>query len=179
MTRSRPITLLAGAAAVALCALAAVGCGGGGYGDSAETMPATGTSEQNATVGASNEGELGTILVDSKGRTVYLFRSDSGSKSACFGACAAAWPPLRASSKPTVGGRANASLVGTTTRSDGEQQVTYNGHPLYLYAGDEKAGDTRGQGLTDFGASWYVLSPAGQQVSGQASRPYGSSPGGA
>jgi hypothetical protein len=70
-------------------------------------------------------------------------------------------------------------LVGTTTRPDGEQQVTYNGHPLYLYAGDEKAGDTRGEGLTDYGASWYVLSPAGQQVSGQASSSYGSGPGGA
>ena len=64
-------------------------------------------------------------------------------------------------------------------RADGEQQVTHNGHPLYLYAGDEKAGDTRGQRLTDFGAGWYVLSPAGQQVSGQASSSYGSRPGGA
>ena len=59
-------------------------------------------------------------------------------------------------------------------RPDGEQQVTYNGHPLYLYAGDEKAGDTRGQGLTDYGASWYVLTPAGQQVSGQSASSYGS-----
>jgi predicted lipoprotein with Yx(FWY)xxD motif len=174
MTRSRPITLLAGAAAVALSALAAVGCGGGGYGDSAETTPATPASGQNATIGAANERQLGTILVDSKGRTLYLFRSDSRSKSTCSGACASAWPPLRATGKPTVSGRASASLVGTSARSDGEQQLTYNGHPLYLYAGDEKAGDTRGQGLTDFGASWYVLSPAGQQVSGQAARSYGS-----
>ena len=176
MTRSRPITCLAGAAAVVLVALATVGCGGGGYGDSAATAAASG---QNATIGASNEGELGTTLVDSKGRTLYLFRKDAASVSTCFGACASTWPPLQATGKPTVSGRAHASLVGTTTRSDGEQQVTYNGHPLYLYAGDEKAGDTRGQGLTDFGASWYVLSPAGQQVSGQASRSYGSSPGGA
>jgi hypothetical protein len=75
-----------------------------------------------------------------------------------------------------VSGGANASLIGTSARSDGKQQVTYSGHPLYLYAGDEKAGDTSGQGLTDFGASWYVLTPAGQQVSGQASRSYGSTP---
>ena len=176
MTRNRPITFLAGAAAVVLTALATVGCGGGGYGDSAATAAASG---QNATIGAANEGEVGTILVDSKRHTLYLFRRDSGPESTCFGACASAWPPLRATGKPTVGGRAHASLVGTTTRSDGEQQVTYNGHPLYLYAGDEKAGDTRGQGLTDFGASWYVLGPAGQQVPGQASRSYGSSPGGA
>jgi predicted lipoprotein with Yx(FWY)xxD motif len=176
MTRSRPITLLAGAAALALSALATAGCGGGGYGDSAETTPTTPASGQSATIGAANEGGLGTILVDSKGRTLYLFRRDSGSKSACLGACADTWPPLRATGKPAVSGRASASLVGTSTRSDGKQQVTYNGHPLYLYAGDEKSGDTRGQGLTDFGASWYVLTPAGQQVSGQASRSYGSSP---
>jgi predicted lipoprotein with Yx(FWY)xxD motif len=178
MTRSRPITFLAGAAAVALSALATVGCGAGGYGDS-ETTPATPASGQNATIGAANEDELGTILVDSKGRTLYLFRKDSASNSTCLGACADTWPPLAATGKPEVSGRASASLVGTTTRSDGEQQVTYNGHPLYLYAGDEKAGDTRGQGLTDYGAGWYVLSPAGQQVPGQASRSYGSSPGGA
>jgi predicted lipoprotein with Yx(FWY)xxD motif len=176
MTRSRPSTFLAGAAAVALSALAAVGCGGGGYGDSAAAAAASG---HHASIGAAKEGELGTILVDSKGRTLYLFRRDSGPKSTCLGACASAWPPLRATGKPTVSGEADGSLVGTSPRSDGEPQVTYNGHPLYLYAGDEKAGDTRGQGLTDFGASWYVLSPGGQQVSGQASRSYGSSPGGA
>jgi predicted lipoprotein with Yx(FWY)xxD motif len=105
---------------------------------------------------------------------LYLFRGDSGTKSTCFGACAAAWPPLQAAGKPTVGRGADAALLGTTTRSDGEQQVTYNGHPLYLYAGDENAGDTRGQGLTDYGAGWYVLSPAGQQVSGQSASSYGS-----
>jgi predicted lipoprotein with Yx(FWY)xxD motif len=173
MTRSRPITFLSAVAALALSALAAVGCGGGDYGDPAEATPAA-TSGQQAAIGAANERELGTILVDSNGRTLYLFRKDAVSKSTCFGACASAWPPLRATGKPTVSGRANASLVGTSTRSDGNQQVTYNGHPLYLYAGDEKAGDTRGQGLTDFGASWYVLTPAGGQVSGQASSSYGS-----
>ena len=171
MTRTRPVTFLAYAAAVALSALATVGCGGGGNGASA-----TPGSGQHATIGTANEGELGTILVDSKGRTLYLFHRDSGSKSTCFGACAGTWPPLRATGKPTVSGRASASLIGTTTGSDRKQQVTYNGHPLYLYAGDEQAGDARGQGLTDFGASWYVLTPAGQHVSGQGSRSYGSTP---
>jgi predicted lipoprotein with Yx(FWY)xxD motif len=179
VTRTRPITFLAGAAAVVLSALATGGCGGDGYGASAATRPTTTASRHHATIGAASEGELGTILVDSKGRTLYLFRSDSESKSTCLGACAGTWPPLRATGKPTVSGRASASLVGSTTRSDGKQQVTYNGHPLYLYAGDEKAGDTRGQGLTDFGASWYALGPAGQQISGQASSSYGSGPGGA
>jgi predicted lipoprotein with Yx(FWY)xxD motif len=131
MTRSRPTTFLVGAAAVALIAPAAVGCGGSGYGDAAGTTPAPPVSAQSATIGAANEGELGRILVNPKGRTLYLFRRDSGTKSTCFGACAAAWPPLRATGKPTVGGGADAALLGTTTRSDGERQVTYNGHPLY------------------------------------------------
>ena len=121
-----------------------------------------------STIGAANEGELGTILVNPKGRTLYLFRGDSGTKSTCFGACAAAWPPLQAAGKPTVGGGADAALLGTTTRSDGEQQVTYNGHPLYRYYGDENPGDTNGQGLNTFGGLWYALSTAGDQVSGTA-----------
>ena len=117
MTRSRPITFLAGAAAVPLSALAVVGCGGGGYGDSAEPRRPRPPAHRAATIGAANEASLGTILVDPKGRTLYLFREDSGTKSTCFGACAAAWPPLRAAGKPTVGGGADAALVGTTTRS--------------------------------------------------------------
>jgi ketosteroid isomerase-like protein len=76
--------------------------------------------------------------------------------------------------KPTVGSGANASMIGTTARSDGKPQVTYNGHPLYLYAGDQKAGDTNGQGVTAFGAAWYALSAAGNQVSGQPSSSGGS-----
>jgi predicted lipoprotein with Yx(FWY)xxD motif len=74
---------------------------------------------------------VGKILVDSQGRTLYLFERDSGTKSACAGACAVEWPPLRATGKPTVGGGANASIVATSNRLDGKPQVTYNGHPLY------------------------------------------------
>jgi len=165
MTRSRPITFLAGAAAVALVALAAVGCGGGA---TVSPAPPKSTSGHAATVSVATTG-LGKLLVDSKGRTLYLFQKDSGTRSTCSGACASAWPPLRAKGKPTVGSGAIASKAGTTTRSDGKQQVTYNGHPLYLYADDEKAGDTEGQGVTAFGAGWYALTPAGNQVSGQAS----------
>ena len=124
---------------------------------------------QPATVGVANSG-LGKILVDSQGRTLYLFQKDSGTKSACTGACASGWPPLRASGKPTVGSGANASMVGTTTRSDGKPQVTYNGHPLYLFQGDQKPGDTNGQGINAFGAAWFALSPAGNKVSGTGSR---------
>ena len=78
-------------------------------------------------------------------------------------------PRSGANGKPTVGDGAKASIVATTKRSDGAPQVTYNGHPLYLYEGDQKPGDTNGQGLTAFGARWYALTPAGNQVSGGTS----------
>jgi predicted lipoprotein with Yx(FWY)xxD motif len=168
MTRSKPISFLAGGAAVALIALVVAGCGGGN-GATAATSPPKTASGHAATLGTAKEGNLGTILVDSKGRTLYLSRKDSGMNSACSGACASAWPPLRASGKPTVGGGAKAAMVGTIPRSDGKAQVTYNGHPLYLYSGDQKAGDANGQGSTAFGARWYALNAAGNQVSGKAS----------
>ncbi len=109
------------------------------------------------------------MLVDAQGRTLYLFRADHGTTSACSGACAAAWPPLRASGKPTVGSGLQASAVATTKRSDGRPQVDYHGHPLYTYIGDQKAGDTTGQGINAFGAPWYAVTASGAQASGGGS----------
>jgi predicted lipoprotein with Yx(FWY)xxD motif len=174
MTHSKLITRLSGAAAVPLIALTVAACGGGSSSatPAASASPTTG-SGQSATVSAESESNLGTILVDTQGRTLYLFQKDSGTQSACLGACAGEWPPLRASGKPTVGDGLDASLIGTTSRSDGKPQVTYNGHPVYLFSGDQKPGDTTGQGLTDFGGSWYALSSAGNQVTGQTSNSSG------
>ena len=93
----------------------------------------------------------------------------------CSGACAVNWPPLRATGKPTIGSGADASLISTTSRSGGGKQVTYNGHPLYLFKGDSGRGDTNGQGLNAFGGSWYALTPAGDQVSGTSSSSGGGS----
>jgi predicted lipoprotein with Yx(FWY)xxD motif len=149
---------------VPVAAVALAGCGGAASGSAASPTTASG---RPATVGIANGGNLGKILVDSQGRTLYLFQKDNGTKSACYGACASAWPPLRASDKPTIGGGANASLVATTARSDGKPQVTYGGHPLYLFQGDQKAGDTNGQGVTAFGGGWFTLSAAGHQVAGK------------
>jgi predicted lipoprotein with Yx(FWY)xxD motif len=167
MTR-RLIAFLAGAAVVGLTALSVTACGSGGSGASASTVPPTTASGKPATLGVAATG-LGKILVDGQGRTLYLFQKDSGTQSACTGACASAWPPLRAQGKPTVGSGANAAMVGTSPRSDGRPQITYNGHPLYRYQGDQKAGDTNGQGLTAFGGGWFALSATGTQVSGQPS----------
>jgi predicted lipoprotein with Yx(FWY)xxD motif len=167
MIQKRTITFLAGGAVLLLAALAVAGCGGGGKSSGSSGPPKT-ASGRTATVGVSNAG-LGNILVDSQGRTLYLFNRDSGTMSECSGACAVNWPPARATGKATVGSGANASLVSTSARPGGEEQLTYNGHPLYLFKGDKKAGDTNGEGLNAFGGSWYAVSPSGSQVSGQAS----------
>jgi predicted lipoprotein with Yx(FWY)xxD motif len=160
MTRSRPLGVLTAALAVPLVALVAAGCGSSSNASSATAKAATGSS---ATVSVANTG-LGKILVDSQGHTLYLFQKDTGTKSTCSGGCATAWPPLRSSGKPTAGGGAKASLLGTTPRSDGKPQVTYNGHPLYGFQGDSSPGDTTGQGNPGFGAPWYVLSPTGNAI---------------
>ncbi len=114
---------------------------------------------------------LGRILVDSRGRTLYLFQKDRNGKSACAGQCATFWPPLITTGKPQVGAGARASLIGTTKRADGRMQVTYNHHPLYTFVKDTKAGQTNGENLSAFGAEWYALSPAGVKVEKSAATP--------
>ena len=163
MTRTRPITFLASAAVIPLVALAVAACGGGGAATASPPKTSTGAS---ATLGVASSS-LGSILVNSTGRTLYLFKADVGAKSACTGACATAWPPLLATGKPTAGTGLTASKLATITRSDGTQQVTYNGHPVYLFIKDKKPGQTTGQGVTAFGAAWYALTPAGNQISTQ------------
>ncbi len=176
MTRSRPLTFLASAAVIPLVSLAVAACGGGGAATAAAPKTSTGAS---ATVGVANTS-LGSILVNSAGRTLYLFKADVGTKSACSGACATAWPPLLASGKPTAGTGLTASKLGTAIRSDGNRQVTDNGHPLYLFVKDPKPGQTNGQGLTAFGAAWFALTPSGSEISATPPSPAtgGSSGGG-
>ncbi len=83
--------------------------------------------------------------------------------SACTGACAVNWPPLRVRGTPLVGSGAKPSDVGTTTRPDGTSQLTYNGHPLYTFANDKKPGDTNGEGISAFGGSWFAVSRGRRQ----------------
>jgi predicted lipoprotein with Yx(FWY)xxD motif len=164
MIRSRSLSpRVAAPAAVALTALAVSACGGGGGNTATVTSPTTAAGKR-ATVGLESVGGVGKILVDSSGRTLYLFQRDARDASACTGACAGAWPPLRATSKPAVGTGVKSSLVGTIRRSDGAAQVTYNGHPLYRFGGDHAAGDTNGQGVNAFGARWYAVSASGNVV---------------
>jgi predicted lipoprotein with Yx(FWY)xxD motif len=158
------ITVIACAIGV-VGALAAAGCGSNGTGASGSSAPTT-ASGQPATIGVANNG-LGAILVDSRGRTLYLFERDRGTRSACTGVCATQWPPLRAHGKPTVGSGVKASMVATSARSDGKAQITYNGHPLYTFSGDQRPGDRKGQGVNAFGGLWYALSAAGDPITTQ------------
>jgi predicted lipoprotein with Yx(FWY)xxD motif len=100
---------------------------------------------------------IGKILVDGKDMTLYLFEKDKAGKPTCTGGCATAWPPLLTTGKVTAGPGVNASWLGVTDRSDGTKQVIYHGWPLYHFAKDTKPGDMSGQGVSAFGAKWYVV----------------------
>ena len=158
-------TSIAIAAALVALAVAVAGCGGGGgYGGSSSasaTAPSSGGSGPSVKLAST---KLGNVLVDAKGRTLYLFEADKGPMSACSGACASVWPPLMSTGEPTAGPGVAASKLGTTERSGGATEVTYNGHPLYTYAGDSAPGQTSGQGLDDYGAEWYALSAGGDKI---------------
>jgi len=167
----RKITTFIAAAAPLAIALVAAGCGSsasgspyssGPYG-SAATPTAPPATARAAKVGVRNS-PLGRILVDGRGRTLYLFEKDKRASSSCYGSCASIWPPFTSKGKPRAGHGVLARKLGTTKRTDGKLEVTYNRHPLYYYAGDSKRGDTKGQGLDQFGGEWYVLSPAGSKV---------------
>ncbi|MEU7403505.1 hypothetical protein [Streptomyces sp. NPDC044948] len=169
----RTVTALA---SVLLVATAAAGCSdGGGDGSAGGTEsdnPAVGfdtdvvpaaTSSTTAEVDI-KDGTYGKMLVDEKGRTLYLFEKDKKDKSMCNGDCAKAWPPFTAKPAPTAGNGVKKDLLKTTKRDDGSEQVTYNGHPLYRFADDQKAGDINGQGVDAFGAKWFVVDPDGKKI---------------
>jgi predicted lipoprotein with Yx(FWY)xxD motif len=130
--------------------------------------PKSAAARTASTVVSTRSTSLGRILVNSRGRTLYLVAKDKNGKSACAGMCATFWPPLIAAGKPRVAGGAKASLLGTTKRADGRLQVTYNHHPLYTFVKDKQAGQTNGEGLTAFGGQWDAVSPAGTKVERQA-----------
>jgi predicted lipoprotein with Yx(FWY)xxD motif len=182
-----------GFALLALLAVAIAGCGGGGgttgegsatesaskegasskggaYGGGGESKSASSESEGGsgggsaAVVSLGNASELGMVLVDSNGMTLYDFHKDKGTTSSCYGSCEEAWPPLLTEGKPTVGNGASASHLGTTERKDGTVQVTYAGHPLYTFVEDKKPGEAKGNDVSAFGAQWYALKGSGEEA---------------
>lgn len=176
MTILKPLSLITVAAAVAVAA----GCGssstsgsstgsassGSAYGGGASYGMSTKPVAAPATAAAST-AKIGVAhghLVDAKGRTLYLFEKDKTAKSTCTGACATDWPPITTSGKPKAGHGVKASLLKTSKRPDHGTQVTYNGHPVYLYIGDAKPGQTNGEGINAFGAKWYMMNAAGKKI---------------
>lgn len=136
------------------------------------TTTTTGTTETTGTTGTTQaaasmdgltvaETSVGEHLVDAEGNTLYLFLPDEQGDSTCYNACASTWPPL--AGPIDAGDGVDADLIGTTTRDDGTEQVTYNGWPLYYYAPDSEPGDTNGQGVNDV---WFVIDAAGESIGG-------------
>jgi predicted lipoprotein with Yx(FWY)xxD motif len=160
--------------AVAACLMAASVLAACGNNDSStSTAAAAASTTTPASSGGSGDtvgvadSSLGQILVDSNGMTIYLFDKDtSGDASSCSGTCAQAWPPVTSKGMATAGSGIDASMLTTFKRDDGTTQVAFNGHPLYLYAGDSSPGDTSGNGLDQFGAEWYALTPKGANAEG-------------
>jgi predicted lipoprotein with Yx(FWY)xxD motif len=133
----------------------------------AVTHQSSGSSAaSNATAGkvTLHKTKLGKVLATSSGRTLYLFMKDKNGRSSCYGQCAGYWPPLMRKGKLSAGTGVKASLLGTTKRKNGKRQVTYKGHPLYLFKLDHGAGQITGQGKNFFGGKWYVLNAAGRAV---------------
>ena len=168
--RHPKILLSALVAAVALAGLLVAGCGSSDSSSSttaatAATTTAASTSGGGAaTIDVADNPDLGKILTDADGNTVYLFEKDENGMSNCSGGCAAEWPPVTTSGSAKAGSGADDSLLGTVKRDDGSEQVTYDDHPLYTYSGDTKPGDTNGNGLELYGAEWYAMTPDGSNA---------------
>ena len=137
-----------------LIAAAVAGCGGGGATAAGEPASASATLAAKPATVSTRKGQLGTFLVDGKGRTLYLFEKDTGKRSRCSGACA------------------QASLLSTSRRGNGSRQVTYGGHPLYRFAPDTAPGQTLGQGVDGFGALWWVVARSGNAITSSSSPGY-------
>ena len=141
----------------------------------ATPAPGNGAGPAVASVNTTS-GTLGVYLTDSRGRALYLWVADTAGASTCAGACAATWPPLTTAGAPTAGSGVDPGKLGTVARGDGTTQVTYDKHPLYLFALDSSAGDVKGQGSTGFGAAWWLVTPDGTAITATLPAPDGGAP---
>lgn len=167
--------LAAAALSLVAIALIAAGCGGSSSSSSSSSQPSKAPASSGGgspggatTVSASESPELGMVLVDSEGFTVYAFAKDKGTMSSCYGSCAETWPPVIAAGKPVSGEGATSSQLGTTKRKDGTAQVTYAGHPLYTFVEDRSPGEANGNGVFAFGGEWNALDESGSTVAASA-----------
>lgn len=163
---------ISGAVALMGVALVVAACGSSSSSNassSASNAPASAASQSSSTTSVSTaSGAHGKYLVGSSGRALYLWVADPSDKSVCAGACASFWPPLLTKSVPVAGSGVAAGQLGTITRSNGSEQVTYDGHPLYYFAEDKGAGSIKGQGNNGFGAKWWLVAPSGTAITTSA-----------
>jgi predicted lipoprotein with Yx(FWY)xxD motif len=168
-TVRRRLASAAGAIAIGLLAAA---CSSGSTSSSATPAASSAASQPSSSPSAAaaqiSLHSLAKIpakaLVTGNGRALYLFEADKNGKSTCTGACASSWPPYTVSGTAQAGPGVKQSLLGTIQRPDGTMQVTYNGHPLYLFTGDSGAGTANGEGSKAFGAGWYVVNANGSKI---------------
>ena len=146
-----------------LAAFALAGAGAAAASTTRTTVVPSARATQAATVTA-HSSRYGKILFDGRGRVLYLFARDRGSRSSCSGACAKAWPPFLTKGTPRSLSGINAKLLGTTRRRDGTLQVTYAKHPLYYFKEDTKPGQIKCQNVSNFGGLWLVVAPSGKPV---------------
>jgi predicted lipoprotein with Yx(FWY)xxD motif len=164
---------------ISCSAVLAFGIAACGDDDSSTAATDTQTTPASTTSGASEiatpsrrrgkaikvmNSRYGRMLFDGRGRAIYLFTREKGSKSRCYGECAVAWPPVYTSGRPRARAGADADLLGTTKRRGGRRQVTYNGHPLYYYVTDTRPGQITCQDVTEFGGTWLVVDPQGNAI---------------
>jgi predicted lipoprotein with Yx(FWY)xxD motif len=125
--------------------------------------PSAMSADRSGTV-AAHSSRFGRILFDGRGFVLYAFTKDARGRSACYGACAAAWPPYLVSAKPKAAAGVNAKLLGTTRRRDGKLQLTFAGRPLYYYVGDRAPRQILCQNVSEYGGLWLVVRPSGVLV---------------
>lgn len=121
------------------------------------------TESAKATIGVvitTGDSEFGTMLFNDKEQAIYIWELEESTKAECYEECADAWPPVLTHGAPRAAGSVSNELLGTTERTDGSTQVTYNGHPLYYYA-HEKAGEVKCHNISTHGGLWWVIQPSG------------------
>jgi len=126
--------------------------------------PAAMSRESLAPTLTAKSSSYGRVLFDGRGFALYAFTRDKNGRSACYGACAKAWPVYYAKATLRAGIGIKRSLIGTTKRRDGRRQITYAGRPLYYYVGDTNAGQILCQNVVEFGGTWLIVRPSGKLV---------------
>lgn len=122
-----------------------------------------------ARIGSAESPEHGRYLTNARGMALYMFTADTqGEASACYDACAGAWPPMLSAAAPLpAGNAAKPTMLGMLERDGGALQATYNGWPLYTFVRDQEPGDVTGQGVQSFGGVWYLIAPSGKAITGE------------